>query len=88
MEMTNYRPTDGVRHIRAPWWGISTGNILDRATALFPRLHHARLDELGHDSLYDYAPIWRRRPASVKPQTKVGGTRRCRSIGITGSSSP
>jgi hypothetical protein len=42
------------RHgIRAPWWVISTGNVLDRATALCRRLYYACLDELGHDSLYE-----------------------------------
>ncbi len=62
--------------IRAPWWGLSTGNILGRAIALFPHLHYARLDELGHDSHYelrlDLAAV---RHAPVHPPTKVGGTR-------------
>ena len=34
---------------RFAWWGLPTRNTLDRATALFPSLMHARLDELGID---------------------------------------
>jgi hypothetical protein len=44
------------RIIRSRRWGISTSYSLDRATALCPRQHYARLDELGHESLYKSPP--------------------------------
>jgi predicted TIM-barrel fold metal-dependent hydrolase len=34
---------------RLPWWGLPTEHTLDRATAMLPRLLHARLDEIGID---------------------------------------
>jgi predicted TIM-barrel fold metal-dependent hydrolase len=34
---------------RLSWWGLPTAHTLDRATAMLPRLQHARLDEIGVD---------------------------------------
>ncbi len=34
---------------RYAWWGVPTRNTLDRATAMLPKLLHARLDEIGID---------------------------------------
>lgn len=34
---------------RMTWWGFPSANTRDRATAMFPRLFHERLDELGID---------------------------------------
>jgi len=34
---------------RLSWWGLPTEQTLDRATAMLPRLFHARLDEIGID---------------------------------------
>ncbi len=34
---------------RYTWWGLPSGNTLDRATSMAPDLMHARLDELGFD---------------------------------------
>src|SRR4029453_14097546 len=34
---------------RAPWWALPTKNTLDRATAILPKLLHARMDEIGLD---------------------------------------
>jgi len=83
------RRAQAPRHHRGPCWSISTGNILDRATALFPRLHYARLDELRHDSPYELRPNLAAGPG-IREYLDQGrrNQRRCRSIGITGSSSP
>jgi predicted TIM-barrel fold metal-dependent hydrolase len=35
--------------MRIPWWGLPARNTLDRATAMFPRLLHQRLPEIGID---------------------------------------
>ena len=40
--------------VRIPWWGIPTRNTLDRATAMLPRLLHARLDQIGIDVAITY----------------------------------
>jgi predicted TIM-barrel fold metal-dependent hydrolase len=37
------------RVARPPWWGAPMRNTRDLATAMFPRLLHERLDELGID---------------------------------------
>ena len=39
---------------RMTWWGFPTEQTLDRATAIFPRLLHERLDELGIDYAFVY----------------------------------
>lgn len=39
---------------KSPWWGIPSGNTLDRATAMLPRLLHSRLDEMGIDVAFVY----------------------------------
>jgi predicted TIM-barrel fold metal-dependent hydrolase len=39
---------------RMTWWGFPTEQTLDRATAMFPRLLHERLDELGIDFAFVY----------------------------------
>ena len=38
-----------VAMMRPPWWAFPAQNTLDRATAMLPRLFHARLDEIGID---------------------------------------
>jgi predicted TIM-barrel fold metal-dependent hydrolase len=40
--------------MRIPWWGLPAENTLDRATAMFPRLLHERLPEIG----IDYAVVY------------------------------
>lgn len=42
---------------RAPWWVLPTHNTLDRATAVLPKLLHARMDEIGLDFTVLY-PTW------------------------------
>src|SRR5262245_28777965 len=42
---------------RAPWWVLPTKNTLDRATAVLPKLLHARMDEIGVDFTVLY-PTW------------------------------
>jgi predicted TIM-barrel fold metal-dependent hydrolase len=37
------------RSLRPTWWGCPARNTKDLATALFPRLFHERLDEMGLD---------------------------------------
>jgi predicted TIM-barrel fold metal-dependent hydrolase len=37
------------RPLRPPWWALPTKNTLDRATAMFPKLLHERLDQTGID---------------------------------------
>jgi predicted TIM-barrel fold metal-dependent hydrolase len=37
------------RSLRPTWWGTPARNTRDLATALFPRLFHERLDEMGLD---------------------------------------
>ncbi|HTT75826.1 MAG TPA: amidohydrolase family protein, partial [Candidatus Binataceae bacterium] len=37
------------RSLRPTWWGCPARNTRDLATALFPRLFHERLDEMGLD---------------------------------------
>jgi predicted TIM-barrel fold metal-dependent hydrolase len=37
------------RSLRPTWWGCPARNTRDLATALFPRLFHERLDEMGID---------------------------------------
>ncbi len=39
---------------RMTWWGFPAENTRDRATAMFPRLMHERLDELGIDFAFIY----------------------------------
>src|SRR5215469_12034609 len=39
------------------WWGIPAENTLDRATALFPNLMHARMDEIGLDFAIVYPSL-------------------------------
>jgi predicted TIM-barrel fold metal-dependent hydrolase len=39
---------------RMTWWGFPTEQTRDRATAMFPRLLHERLDELGIDFAFVY----------------------------------
>jgi predicted TIM-barrel fold metal-dependent hydrolase len=45
------------RVVRPPWWGLPMRNTRDRATVVFPRLLHERLDELGIDYTVLY-PTW------------------------------
>jgi predicted TIM-barrel fold metal-dependent hydrolase len=42
---------------RSPWWVLPTKNTLDRATAVLPKLLHARMDEIGLDFTVLY-PTW------------------------------
>ena len=37
-----------LRRMRPPWW-VATGNTLDWATAVLPKLYYERLDEMGID---------------------------------------
>jgi len=39
---------------RTGWWSLPTKNVLDRGSAMLPRLLHARLDEIG----IDYAVLY------------------------------
>ena len=39
------------------WWGIPAENTLDRATALLPKLMHARMDEIGLDFAIVYPSL-------------------------------
>jgi predicted TIM-barrel fold metal-dependent hydrolase len=45
------------RVVRPPWWGIPMRDARDRATVMFPRLLHERMDELGLDFSVLY-PTW------------------------------
>jgi predicted TIM-barrel fold metal-dependent hydrolase len=45
------------RVIRPPWWGIPMKDARDRATVIFPKLLHERMDELGLDFSVIY-PTW------------------------------
>ena len=46
--MTPEERTDN-RVVRPPWWGIPMKDARDRATVIFPKLLHERMDELGLD---------------------------------------
>lgn len=39
---------------QVPWWGYPTENVLDRATAMLPKLMYERLDEMGLDFVVLY----------------------------------
>ncbi len=45
------------RVVRPPWWGIPMKDARDRATVIFPKLLHERMDELGLDFSVIY-PTW------------------------------
>ena len=45
------------RTARPPWWGAPARNTRDLATAMFPRLFHERLDELGIDFAIVYPSV-------------------------------
>lgn len=45
------------RVVRPPWWGIPMKDTRDRATVIFPKLLHERMDELGLDFSVIY-PTW------------------------------
>jgi predicted TIM-barrel fold metal-dependent hydrolase len=54
--MTPEERTDN-RVVRPPWWGIPMKDARDRATVIFPKLLHERMDELGLDFSVIY-PTW------------------------------
>ncbi len=45
------------RVVRPPWWGLPMKDARDRATVIFPKLLHERMDELGLDFSVLY-PTW------------------------------
>lgn len=45
------------RVVRPPWWGLPMEDARDRATVVFPKLLHERMDELGLDFSVLY-PTW------------------------------
>ncbi|MEE8164891.1 MAG: amidohydrolase family protein [Myxococcota bacterium] len=45
------------RVVRPPWWGLPMRDARDRATVIFPKLLHERMDELGLDFSVLY-PTW------------------------------
>ncbi|MEZ4331945.1 MAG: amidohydrolase family protein [Myxococcota bacterium] len=45
------------RVVRPPWWGLPMKDARDRATVIFPKLLHERMDELGLDFSVIY-PTW------------------------------
>ncbi|MBW2426270.1 MAG: amidohydrolase family protein [Deltaproteobacteria bacterium] len=45
------------RVVRPPWWGLPMKDARDRATVVFPKLLHERMDELGLDFTVLY-PTW------------------------------
>ncbi|HPG24049.1 MAG: amidohydrolase family protein [Spirochaetaceae bacterium] len=48
---------EDARIVRPPWWGIPMEDVRDRATVMFPKLLHERMEELGLDFSVIY-PTW------------------------------